>query len=147
MEEQNKRSLSGSKMEIAKRLKGIGDIAEPSLLDTMIDGFLPEDQRVDVKRAIGGLSEEDEFALLCRMMKTTTHIVRIDQAPIVVNDTIAPDFLVRFQPGSSLLGLGAEQFCPYRAFVEVKSTTKDTFKIGSSNLAKRRALLEHSIYR
>lgn len=91
-----------------------------------------------VERAIEGLKQEDEFALLCRLMGTATHCVHLEQRPVIAGDSLPPDFLSRFLPGYSLLDDGPIPTRGFRCFVEVKSTVKDHLKIGGSLLARRR---------
>lgn len=96
-------------------------------------------------RALEGLSQEDEFAILCRLMGTCTHLARLDQTPLLEdNERRAPDFLASFAPGCSALGLlstGVGR--SYNCFVEVKSVDKDKFKISERDLTRREEFAHH----
>lgn len=130
-----------SKIEIAKRLKAIKDIAEtPEQYEAVKHALFPGQDLTDVEKSITGLSEEDEFALLCRLMETTTHLVRLEQNPIIAGDFIVPDFWARFQPGCRWGGLGPECSAGFTCLVEVKSTKEKSLKIGGSLLRRRRNL-------
>lgn len=128
-----------SKIEIAKRLKAIRDIAEtPEQYEAVKHALFPGQDLTDVEKSIAGLSEEDEFALLCRLMETTTHLVRLEQNPIIAGNFIVPDFWARFQPGCRWGGLGPERSAGFTCLVEVKSTKGKSLKIDGSLLRRRR---------
>ena len=132
-----------SKIEIAKRLKAIRDIAEtPEQYEAAKHALFPGQDLTEVEKSIAGLSEEDEFALLCRLMETTTHLVRLEQNPIIAGDFIVPDFWARFQPGCRWGGLGPECSAGFTCLVEVKSTMGKSLKIGGSLLRRRRNFAE-----
>lgn len=71
-------------------------------------------------------------------MGTATHLVALEQRPIIPGDYIIPDFLARFQPGCSVCGFGREDSSGFECLIEVKSTSKDHFKIGGSRLRRLR---------
>lgn len=128
-----------SKMEAAKRLKAVKDIAASKEdYEAIRRRVISEDEVEAVEKAIQGLSEEDEFALMCRLMGTATHMVRLDQNPIFKGDFIVPDFLARFQPGCFVGGKTSVDSAGYRCMIEVKSTNKEKYKIGGSELRRRR---------
>lgn len=128
------------KIEKAKILKSIRDSGILPKDFQRIKGILlaPSDSEKAIERTIKGLSEEDEFALMCRLMRTTTHLVSLEQRPTFPSDYIVPDFLARFQPGCSIHGFSREDSSGFRCLVEVKSTTKEKFKIGGSRLKRLR---------
>lgn len=95
-----------------------------------------------IDQAIHGLSKEDEFALMCRLMGTATHLVHLEQRPVVAGDYLVPDFLARFQPSCSVHGKTSSQSRGFRCLVEVKSTTNDKFKIGGKKLKRLRAFAD-----
>lgn len=127
-----------AKMELAKTLLAVRAIAsEEDYLRVRAILAKPDDEgRVD--QAIHGLSKEDEFALMCRLMGTATHMVHLEQRPVIRGDYLVPDFLARFQPGCYIAGKTADDSDGFRCFVEVKSTTKDKYRIGGSRLRRLR---------
>jgi len=134
-----KRSVPVSKIELAKTLKAIRDIVASDKEYQRIKEILaPQESEAAIEKAIRGLSEEDEFALMCRLMGTATHLVRLEQRPLIPGDYIAPDFLARFQPGCSIHGFGSEHSSGFKCLIEVKSTHKDEFKLSGSLLRRRR---------
>lgn len=133
---------SVSRIELAKALKAIQAVTAPEQFAQIFSIISPAEDASAIQRAISGLSEEDEFALLCRLMGTATHLAPLEQRPIIHNDSIAPDFLARFHlgpPPQNLTSANSSSFC---CFVEVKSTEDERFKIGGSNLRKRRAFAD-----
>jgi hypothetical protein len=128
-----------SKIETAKRLKAIKDIAvSADDYEAIRQRIVATDEVEAVEEAIKGLSEEDEFALMCRLMGTATHMVRLEQNPIIRGDYIVADFWARFQPGCYPKQKRAHESLGFRCLVEVKSTEKEKFKIGGSDLRRRR---------
>jgi hypothetical protein len=130
-----------SKIELAKALKAVQAVATPHQYNRVL-AILSPDEKVAIERAIAGLSEEDEFALLCRLMGTATHLSPLEQRPIIQNQSIAPDFLARFHIGPPIDNPSVTRSNDLRCFVEVKSTDKDRMKIGGSNLRQRRAFAD-----
>ncbi len=129
-----------SKIETAKLLKSLksSSIDEATFLDikSLIIGD-GEDGPID--RAILGLSQEDEFNFLCKLMGTTTHLVPLVQTPFIKGEYIVPDFLARFQPGCSISGgYSKSESRGYECLIEVKSTEKDRVKVSGSRLKKLR---------
>lgn len=128
----NMTSKAPSRIEIAKALrqfkaltttdqyKRISTIVAESMTDT------PDD-------AVEGLSQEDEFVMLCVLMGTSTHLAPLEQRPSIATGIMAPDLLARFQPpydDHSGTRYPASRHGGYRCLVEVKSTTNAKFKIG-----------------
>lgn len=128
-----------SKIELAKVLKSIKDLGlTTEEYQNIKSSLVPSGSEAAVEEAVKGLSEEDEFALMCRLMGTATHLVPLEQRPLVPGDYIPPDFLAKFQPGCSIQGYGREDSTGFKCFIEVKSTEKDEFIIGGSLLSRRR---------
>jgi hypothetical protein len=127
-----------SKIETAKALKAIKSVVsaeEYKHIQQIIGaGF----DLKETERAVAGLGEEDEFALLCRLMNTATHLVHLEQRPIIRGDYIVPDFLTRFQPGFSEKGYSSADSSGFSCLVDVKSTSRRKFSIGGSELRRRR---------
>jgi hypothetical protein len=46
--------------------------------------------------------------MMCRLMGTATHLVHLEQRPIISGDFIIPDFMARFAPSDLLRGLPPE---------------------------------------
>ena len=127
------------KVEIAKAMKQVRACI-PDQYEDFKRLVEPPELRVAAERTVSGLAEEDEFGLMCRLMGTTTHLVKLDQSPLVPGESIAPDLLGRFQPGAALLGQRAASFDGFRCLIEVKSTEaeKCSYKLGGSLLRRRR---------
>lgn len=128
-----------SKIEVAKALKAIKSVSSKSQIEQVVNLFSEsEDDRIYFERAINGLSEEDEFALLTRLMNTATAIIGLEQRPILEGKYIIPDFFVSFKPHCTIKRQSNNNFKEYKCLVEVKSTEKDKFKIGGSKLQRLR---------
>ena len=92
-----------------------------------------------VDQILGGLAQEDEFAIFCKIMGTCESISRIDQTPIIESTEKAADFLASFRPGISTKGLSSEDVgVTVSCFVEVKSCSKTKFKISEKDLNSRK---------
>lgn len=124
-------------VEVAKALRAVKAILSASDFERVRDIVL-ESHRVDAGRALAGLHEEDEFAVLCRLMGSTTHLVPLGQRPLLRGEYIVPDFLARFQPGCSFRGWTQEDSAGFNCVVEVKSTKKNHFDIGGAPLQRLR---------
>ena len=132
------------KVEIAKIVKAIEDtgFVDEECFEALKNELVPSDIAAAVESTIKGLSEEDEFALMCRLMGTTTHLIPLQQRPILPGDYLIPDFLARFQPGCSSDGFTSQDSSGFRCFIEVKSTKEDRYKIGGSRLRRLRNLAD-----
>ena len=132
------------KVEMAKIVKAIRDtgFVDEEHFEAFKEVLIPPGSVAAVERTIKGLSEEDEFALMCRLMGTTTHLVALEQRPILLGDYLIPDFLARFQPGCSADGFSSEDSSGCRCFVEVKSTQEDKIRTGGSRLRRLRNLAD-----
>jgi len=138
METENTDRGRASDIERAKALKRIRAVASNEQYDRISRELLSEDEATTIAAKVDALSEEDDFALLCRMMRTATHVVPLEQRPIVPSDSIVPDFMVRFQPGLSIKGISSTKSEGFKCFVEVKTTKKLKYRIGGSLLKRRR---------
>lgn len=130
------------KVELAKALLAVRSIASAADFQKVRDILVPDTARVEVDRTIQGLSKEDEFALMCRLMGTATHLVPLEQRPVIAGDYLVPDFMARFQPSYTPLGKSKQDSQGFRCFVEVKSTQKDSYKVGGQRLSRLRAFAD-----
>lgn len=130
-----------SPVELAKHLMSFRSLTETKNdFEAIKNSILPDQRTQRVEQIITGLEQEDEFAILCRLMETCESISRISQTPIVENGEIAPDFLASFSPGCSVTGKSRKDInVRFNCFVEVKSTKAKVFKISKNDLAKRKA--------
>lgn len=124
-------------IEIAKALKTLRGVADRREYET-IWSTLTQGRVRETERSLAGLTEEDEFALMCWLMQTASHIVPLEQRPLIRADYVIPDFLVRFVPGLWTHNRSAESCSGFKCLVEVKSTKNRDFKIGGADLARRR---------
>lgn len=135
-----------SKIEEAKALRAIkGVTASDADFETVAKALFstPDPAR---ERALEGLTQEDEFAILCRVMGTATHLARIDQSPLLeeAERIVPPDFLASFNPGCSVLARNRKEVnATYSCFVEVKSVGRAKFKISEKDLTRREAFAHH----
>jgi len=127
-----------SGIERAKALKAIRAVVSDEQFARISQELVSDDEAAAMAAKIAGLTEEDEFAVLCRLMKTTSHVVPLEQSPIIPGDSIIPDFLVRFQPGLWLENKTRKEHHGFLCFVEVKSTPKLEWRISGSLLLRRR---------
>jgi hypothetical protein len=130
-----------SDIEISKLLRHVRAVVTQqqyeSIQKTLIGG-----RNEEVDRAVEGLSEEDEFVLLCLLMNTSTQLAPLDQTASIAAGAGAPDLLVRFQPGFYMKGLPAARHQGYKCLVEIKSTRMNKFSMGGAALRKLRAFAD-----
>jgi len=139
MSTQKKIKLTASKIETAKAYKHLEAIIDsPEDFKELLKHLVSPHEKSEIDRAIKGLSQEDEFALMCYLMGTATHLVQLDQKPLIKGNFSAPDFLARFQPGCWLDDLGKESSKGFNCLIEVKSTDKDIFKFSGKELKRKR---------
>lgn len=131
-------SIEVSKIELAKALKGIQAIATDEQFEKTKKIYIEEGGEEHIMSAVNGLSEEDEFAMLTKLMGTATHIIGQEQRPIIEGEYIIPDFFLNLKMGNSVNGKSSRDFTEFKCLVEVKSTAKDKFKIGGNRLQKLR---------
>lgn len=115
--------MTVSKMELAKTLKSIKAVTNEVTYEEVKHRLVSPEMTDEVERSIGGLVEEDEFALLCKLMGTSTHLINLEQRPIIPGDYIVPDFFARFDTDSTLLKLKSNHR-GYCCLIDVKSTDK-----------------------
>ncbi|WP_124479418.1 hypothetical protein [Burkholderia stagnalis] len=127
-----------SDVELAKRIKELKGITPTATFEMILKQLVPEDKIQTVERIISGLSQEDEFALLCKMLNCCSSITPLNQTPIVDEDEITPDFQATFHPGSFLSGVSSLDAPAFNCMIEVKSTEKLKFKSSRSDIEKRR---------
>ena len=130
------------KVELAKALLAVKSITPDSVFQKVREILVPTAAQAAVDQALHGLSKEDEFALMCRLMGTTTHLVHQEQRPVIDGDYLVPDFLARFQPGCTPFRVSSADSQGMRCFVEVKSTEGHSFKIGGQKLRRLRAFAD-----
>lgn len=131
-------SADVTKIELAKALKAIKAISTDEQFEQVKKIYIQPGGEDSVLSAVNGLSEEDEFALLTKLLQTTTHIIGFEQRPLVEGDYTVPDFYVSFKPGCAVHGKKSSEFTEFKCLIDVKSTQKDTFKISGGKLRKLR---------
>lgn len=141
-EEPHEELSSNAKIELAKALLAVRSVASQAEYEQIRSILTTEATADQVDRAVQGLSKEDEFVLMCRLMGTATHLTHLEQRPVVPGDYIVPDFLARFQPGCAIHDRRSSESKGMRCLVEVKSTTRDRFKIGGKKLRRLRAFAD-----
>lgn len=129
-----------SPIELAKGLLNLKGLANNARDFDQIKKTLIPDGIIDrVSQIIKGLEQEDEFAVLCRLMETCDSISKVGQSPIIANNEVSPDFIASFRPGCSVQGLDKDKIgVVYNCFVEVKSCQEKRFKISSKDLSARK---------
>jgi len=138
-----KEYLASSKLspiELAKHLMVFKSSADTKKdFEQIIKSLVSEDQTERVGQIIRGLEQEDEFAILCKLMGTCESISKVGQSPIIDTDEIAPDFIASFSPGCSVSGKEKEDInLKYQCFIEVKSSKNKIFKISARDLKRRK---------
>lgn len=129
-----------SDVELAKRLKEIKGITTSDKdFNAILKTLIPEGKIDTVHRIIRGLSQEDEFALLCKMMECCSSITPLEQTPLIDSDEKTPDFQVTFHPASFFSGMLPHPDFHYKCMVEVKSTDKAKFKTSRADVQRRKA--------
>lgn len=131
-------SADVTRIELAKALKGMKAIATEEQFEKTKDIYIQEGGEESVMSAVNGLSEEDEFAMLTKLMGTATHIIGQEQRPIIEGKYIVPDFFLNLKMGNLVNGKSIKDFSGFKCLMEVKSTEKDKFKIGGSRLQRLR---------
>jgi hypothetical protein len=134
----SKKHEKASDIERAKALKAIRAVVSDEQFARISRELVSDEDASKLASKMAGLAEEDEFAVLCRLMKTVSHIVPLGQTPIIPGDSIPSDFLVRFQPGLWCENKGREQHSGFSCFVDVKSTANLKWRISGSLLKRRR---------
>lgn len=135
--------MDPSAIEIAKALKQVKAVADRAAYQQIL-GILAASQAERVGQAVAGLTQEDEFLLLCMLMGTATHLAPLEQRSAIVAGKSAPDLLARFQPHywGSRGYVASSKHSGYRCFVEVKSTKESEFAMGGAALQRLRGFAE-----
>lgn len=131
-------SADVTKIELAKALQSIKAISTDEQFEQVKKIYIQPGGEESVLSAVNGLSEEDEFALLTKLMGVAVHIVGFEQRPLIAGDYTVPDYLVNIKPGCFICGKDSSTFKEFKFLVDVKSTEKDKFKIGGPKLRKLR---------
>lgn len=139
-----------STIERLKILKSIRiGCSSDSDFDSYLEQHLGELTKAEAKRRIDGLLLEDEFLLLCKLMRACHSINGIDQGFSIENGLKCPDFLAVFDSKENLYDPHSK-LKMYPAFVEVKTTDgMETKKLGSGFLDKYAAyskLFNHPLF-
>jgi len=127
-----------SDVELAKRIKEIKGVASKDSYEIILKQLVPPEKVDTINRIISGLSQEDEFALLCKMLECCSSITPLNQTPIANEDEITPDFQATFHPASFLSGVSSYESPPFKCMIEVKSTEKLKFKCSRTDIARRK---------
>lgn len=131
-----------SDVELAKRIKELKGITAADNFETILKLLVPTEKIDTINRIINGLSQEDEFALLCKMLECCSSITPLHQTPIMNENEITPDFQATFHPASFLSNVSSYEAPPFKCMVEVKSTEKLKFKCSRSDIEKRKRFAE-----
>lgn len=127
-----------SKIEFAKRIKAVRDVVSENQYRDILKLVLAPDQITEIEQAMRGLSEEDEFALMTRLMGSCSLLIPLQQNPILGTDYLVPDFLASFDVPKEEGAEGQLRQTAYTCLVEVKSTKKDSYRLSSGALARLR---------
>ena len=128
-----------TKVETAKALLSVKSLTSPEKYEK-IRGILVESMHTGaIEKSIIGLSKEDEFALMCKLIGTATQLVHLEQRPTIKGDFQVPDFLACFKPGYLAGGKTSSDHNGFRCLVEVKSTQDTEYSISGGRLRKLRA--------
>lgn len=130
-----------SPIELAKRLMNFKGMAASSRdFEKIKNHLVPSHALERINQIVKGLEQEDEFAVLCRVMETCTSLSRIDQNPIIRGEEKSPDFLATFEPGCSVTGKTRDNIrLKYNCLIEVKSCKAKKFKISEKDLKRRKS--------
>jgi hypothetical protein len=131
-------SADVTKIELAKALKAIKAVATNEQFEQTKKIYIQPGGEDSVMSAVNGLSEEDEFALLTKLLGTAKHIIGFEQRPLVEGEYIVADYYLTMKPACSTHGKSRDKFPNYKRVIDVKSTEKDMFKIGGSRLQRLR---------
>lgn len=127
-----------SRIEFAKRLKAIRDVVSDRHYQAIVALLLSPEQVPAIERAMDGLSEEDEFAVMTRLMGTASLLVPLVHSPIFGRDFTVPDFLGLFDVTLSEDGGVQPHNGLFKCLIEVKSTIREEFHFSGKALARLR---------
>lgn len=139
----NDHGSAPSRIEIAKTLKQVKAVATPEQYSQVATILAGDSYSSD--EAVHGMSQEDEFIILCMSMGTATHLAPLEQRPSIAIGAGAPDILARFQPPCNAgfkTSVGREHHSGYRCVIEVKSTKSDELKFRGAALRKIRSFAD-----
>ncbi|MCS6174492.1 hypothetical protein [Shewanella baltica] len=125
-----------SQIEQLKILKSIRlGCSNEAEFELYVKNHLGEDGIEEVIRRIDGLLLEDEFLLLCKLMKACFAINGLEQGFVIDNGLKVPDYLAVFDLSNSMY---KTEYNPTKisALVEVKTTQGDKIKLGKNFLDK-----------
>lgn len=128
-----------SPIELAKSVSGLRGLADTKReFEALKASFVPSEHLSRVDQILSGMAQEDEFAVLCKVMGTCQSICRLSQSPLITNGEKPADFLASFTPGVSVQGLSAKDVgVTVNCLVEVKSCAKPKFAISTKDLRVR----------
>ncbi len=128
-----------SPIELAKSVAGLRGLTDTKReFEALKASFVPSEHLARVDQILTGLAQEDEFAILCKVMGTCLSICRLSQSPLITNGETPADFLASFTPGVSVQGLSAKQVgLTINCLIEVKSCAKPKFSISTKDLRVR----------
>lgn len=133
-----KNNITASDVELAKRIKDLKGITSKDGFESILKQLVPVEKIPEIERIISGLTQEDEFALLCKMLNCCSSITPLNQTPIVSELELTPDFQATLHVGSFFSGMSSRQAPPFNCMIEVKSTEKMKFKCSRKDIDKRR---------
>lgn len=123
-------ALEPSGIEMAKVLREVRAVTDNQKFEQIHRILGPPDHE-HTARAIEGLSQESEFALMSTLMGTAVQMASLDQTPFLPGNHITGDFIASFRPS------WASQAFP--CVVEVKSTKKPRFQLSAGTADRYRA--------
>ncbi|WP_394181294.1 hypothetical protein [Marinomonas posidonica] len=133
-----------STIERLKILKSIS-IGCTSQLDfeEYLEKYSGELSTDEARRRVEGLLLEDEFLLLCKIMRCCDSVSGLEQGLSIENHYKTPDYLASFNLNNSIYD-SKRELKKLNAFVEVKTTNNiETKKIGAGFLKKYSAYAEN----
>lgn len=127
-------------LSIVERLKILKSIrlgcASDLDFEIYLDSYSGDLGKSEAKRRIDGLLLEDEFLLLCKLMKSCYSINGLDQGLTIDNGFKVPDYIAVFDTRNCLYNFSPE-LSSFSSFVEVKTTVNaETSKLSRSFLKK-----------
>ncbi|NQV18296.1 MAG: hypothetical protein HQ534_07135 [Armatimonadetes bacterium] len=131
-------STDVTRIELAKALKAIKAVSTEEQFEQIKKMYIQPDDEDSIMSAVNGLSEEDEFALLTKLLGTANHIIGFEQRPLVEGEYIVADYYLNIKPACSIHGKNKDKFPDYKCVVDVKSTEKDLFRVGGKRLQRLR---------
>ncbi|MBA6302171.1 hypothetical protein [Colwellia sp. MB02u-14] len=133
-----------STIERLKILKSISiGCTSQSDFEEYLEKYSGELSTDEARRRVDGLLLEDEFLLLCKIMRCCDSISGLEQGLSIQNHYKTPDYLASFNLHNSIYD-SKRKLKKLNAFVEVKTTNNiETKKIGAGFLKKYSAYAEN----